>query len=323
MHIILDDYGVELSKADHMFSIKLGEQERSISPAKVTAIHIYKHTRLSSAALLLAAENDIPVLLYDGHYKPAVRIWHSNFSSSGQVRVMQPVFCKSSAGLWWCRHIICLKIEGQLHNLTHFAHRFTAARQSISQCMAGIQNIQEAAKQLNCETGSRNTLRGYEGSSAAAYWQAVSGIMEEIVFTRRVQQHAAEPFNVCLNYLYGILYGKIEGALLCYGLDPMVGLMHAEGYSKKSLVYDCIEPFRHWAELLLVNLFKSKGITSAHFAYTEQKMTLEKSGRKLLAAAFLHFLSEKTVMNNRRITRNDQLTAFASALAQAVKNHKA
>jgi CRISPR-associated protein Cas1 len=123
--------------------------------------------------------------------------------------------------------------------------------------------------------------------------------------------------------VYGILYGKVEGALLCYGLDPMVGLMHAEGYNKKSLVYDCIEPFRPWAELLLVTLFRNNALTSAHFKYGEEKMTLEKTCRKLLVTSFNAFLMEKTLLNKRRIARNDQVTALCSSLAQAVKNHKA
>lgn len=321
MHIILDNYGVELSQKNHMFTIEQGAEMRSISPAKVTAIHVYKPARLSSAALLLAAENNIPVLLYDAQYKPAVRIWKSNFSSSGQVRVQQPLFCNSSEGQQQSRQIVCLKMEGQLHNLKYFASRSATAREQLLAAAQRIQAIYIRVKQV-AEPMTPDVLRGYEGATTAAYWQALAALLDNTVFTKRLQRDAQEPFNSCLNYLYGILYGKTEGALLAYGLDPMVGLLHSEGYSKKSLVYDCIEPFRHWAEWLLVRLFKNKSIDSSHFKYTEEKMQLEKEGRRLLSTAFLAFLSEKTLMHGRRITRNDQLTAFASSLAQTIKNHK-
>lgn len=321
MHIIIDDYGVQLEKNENMLVIKLGSQERSISPVKITAIHIYKTAVISSAAIMLAAENDIPVLFYDGGFKPAVRIWKSNFSSTGLVRVMQPLFCKSSSGMWWCKNLVDLKITGELHNLNFFSNRFTAAQEEIKKAADTITKIKLSIAELPAEVANIETLRGYEGASTAAYWQALDALLDDAVFTKRVQRNPRDPFNACINYLYGILYGKTESALLCYGLDPMVGLMHAEGYNKKSLVYDCIEPFRPWAELLLVTLFKNNTLTSTHFKYEEEKMKLEKECRKILVTSFNVFLQEKTLMNNRRITRNDQITALSSRLAQAVKNY--
>lgn len=320
MHIVLDDYGVQLEKLDQMFSIKMGGQERSISPQKITAFHIYKTARVSTAALLLAAEHDIPVLLYDESFKPVVRIWKSNFTSTGQVRVMQPLFCESSSGMWWCRHIVLLKIEGQLNNLGFYANRFPSAAAQIQQAIQIVAKIKAQTAVLPADIGVTDTLRGFEGSATAAYWQAYDVILEDAVFTKRIQRNPQEPFNACLNYLYGMLYGKVEGGLISYGLDPMVGLMHGEGYNKKSLVYDCIEPFRQWAELLLVTLFKNNTLLSSHFEYEEEKMRLQKECRKLLVTHFNEFLLQKTLFNNRRIARNDQITAFCSSLSQAVKN---
>ena len=236
MHIVLDDYGVQLEKADQMFCIRLGAQERSVSPVKVTAIHIYKNMQISTAALLLAVQHDIPVILYDSTYKPAARIWNSNFTSTGQVRVMQPLFCKSSSGMWWCKHLVTLKLEGQLHNLTIYTNRFLAANPATRSARETIEKIIIQVTALQTGQQMLDTLRGYEGSATAVYWNTYDVLLEDAVFTRRIQRNPREPFNACLNYLYGVLYGKVEGALLAYGLDPMVGLMHAEGYNKHSLV---------------------------------------------------------------------------------------
>lgn len=322
MHIILDSYGVQLEKAENMFSIKQGEQERSISPVKVTAIHIYKTAQLSTAALLMAAENDIPVLIYDMQGKPAVRIWNSNFTSTGQVRINQPLFCSSISGIWWCKHIAALKMQGQLHNLSFFANRFTAAAEPVNAAAQTIEKIKTQVAELGSDIAVQGSLLGYEGSASAAYWHAIDAILDDAVFTRRIQRNAKEPFNACVNYLYGVLYGKVEGALIACGLDPMVGLMHTEGYGKKSLVYDCIEPFRQWAELLLVTLFKNNTLGSTHFVYEPERMQLTKECRKILITEFNNFMLQKTLMNERRISRNDQVTALCSALAQAVKNFK-
>ncbi len=320
MQLVLDEYGIHLEKEENMFFIKQGEQQRSISPVKVTAIHIFKTSTVSTAALLMAAENEIPVIIYDAAYKPAVRTWNSNFASTGQVRVMQPLFCKSAAGLHWCKKLVITKMNGQLQHCTWIAGRWPGQKQ---ECAATEKTIQGSIKQVQKMDDDNNalpSLRGLEGIATAASWKLLQSLLEKEIFKKREQRQPADRFNPCINYLYGILYGKVEGALLAYGLDPMVGMMHAEGYSKKSLVYDCIEPFRPWAEMLVVQLFKNKTLQTVHFEYRETEIRLAKEGRRILAGEFIKLLNEKTVMNNRRITRNDQVFHLCSQLAQAVKN---
>lgn len=320
MQLILDDYGLSLEKKENMFSIRLGETERTISPVKVGAIHIYKTAMISTAALLMAAENDIAVLIYDSYYKPTIRVWNSNFTSTGEVRILQPAFCQSKGGMWWAKHLIALKVEGQLHNLTLFKDKFRSAAAKVAEIVPQMQTILLQVNELPEEISKIGTLMGYEGIASAWYWQGLNTVLDDAVFIKRIQRNPADPFNACLNYLYGILYGKVEGSLLAYGLDPFVGLMHAEGYSKKCLVYDCIEPFRPWAELLLVEAFRNKILLSTHFEYDSDKLTIAKEGRKVLVSSFISFLNEKTLMNGRRTVRNDQVTALCSQLAQAVRN---
>ena len=320
MQLILDDYGLSVEKKENMFSIKLGITERTVSPVKIKAIHIYKNAMVSTAALLMAAENDIPVLIYDSYYKPCIRVWNSNFTSTGEVRVLQPMFCQSKGGMWWAKHLIALKTEGQVHNLTAFKDKFRSAAVKVVGIIPQIQNMLLQINGLPEDVSKLDTLMGYEGISSSWYWQGLNAVLDDAVFIRRIQRNPTDPFNACLNYLYGILYGKVEGSLLAYGLDPFVGLMHAEGYSKKSLVYDCIEPFRPWAEMLLVEAFRNKTLLSTHFEYDNDKLSIAKEGRKVLVSSFISFLNQKTMMNGRRTTRNDQVTALCSQLSQAVKN---
>jgi CRISPR-associated protein Cas1 len=321
MQLILDDYGVCLEKSEHMFSIKLGEQSRQISPVKVTAIHVYKTAMISTAALLLAAEKAIPVLIYDSYHKPAVRVWNSNFSSTGMIRVNQPLFCNSPAGMYWCKKIVLAKFEGMLANIAQIKNRWKLVLAESEQVQKQLEAAVKQISALPDEASGIPSVNGIEGATTAAYWKLLQALLSEEIFTKREQQGSTDKFNPCINYLYGVLYGKVEGALLAYGLDPMVGILHAEGYSKKSLVYDCIEPFRHWAEILLVQLFKSKTLSSTHFEYNATGVSLTKAARKLLVTEFIKLLNEKTLMNQRRITRNDQIYFLCSQLAQAVKNY--
>lgn len=320
MQLVLDDYGICLEKADNLFLIKRGDVERSISPLKITAIHIFKTANLSTAALLMAAEHNVAVIVYDGAYKPAVRLWRSNFTGSGEVRSLQPIFCESAAAVYWSKKLVGLKLTAQLQHAGYIKNRWPAQTEG---CRLAEEQISNSLRQIEAmDNGAANlaSLRGLEGVATAANWKLLQALLGEDVFGKREQQQPADKFNACINYLYGILYGKVEGALLAYGLDPMVGMMHAEGYSKKSLVYDCIEPFRPWADALAVQLFKSKTLQSEHFEYRESGIRLAKEGRKLLAGEFIKLLNERTVMNNRRISRNDQVFFLCSQLAGAVKN---
>lgn len=47
-----------------------------------------------------------------------------------------------------------------------------------------------------------------------------------------------------LNYRYGILAAEVRVAILTIGLDPGMGVMHADQKSRNSFVFDVIEPLR-------------------------------------------------------------------------------
>ena len=41
-----------------------------------------------------------------------------------------------------------------------------------------------------------------------------------------------------------MLYAVVEGGLFASGLDPHLGILHADEYNKPTLAFDMIEPFR-------------------------------------------------------------------------------
>ena len=69
-------------------------------------------------------------------------------------------------------------------------------------------------------------------------------IPRELGFEGRIQQGATDPVNMCLNYLYGILYTEVWRAVAAAGLDPYFGVLHRSGRDQGSLVFDLIEELR-------------------------------------------------------------------------------
>jgi CRISPR-associated endonuclease Cas1 len=104
-------------------------------------------------------------------------------------------------------------------------------------------------------------MLGLEGIVSVIYWQAHSDTAVNFGKRQAVPDHwrtfgarrsplsgtprnAVTPGNAMLSYLYGVLASEITIALHATGLDPALGIMHADRDDRASLVYDLIEPAR-------------------------------------------------------------------------------
>ncbi len=93
------------------------------------------------------------------------------------------------------------------------------------------------------------SLRGWEGAAAKVYFKLIAKFMpQEYTFSERSQHPAKDIFNTLLNYGYGILYGKIKGALIKAGIDPYVGIFHREDYNRPDFVFslDYLIPLKNY-----------------------------------------------------------------------------
>ena len=123
-----------------------------------------------------------------------------------------------------------------------------------------------------------SALAAIESMAAKAHWEALADT--PVRFARRderkVPEHwrafgmrkspltgsprnAANPANAILNYLYAILEAETRIALLTVGLDPGLGLMHADQASRDSLACDVMEAVSPAVDLwLLEYLFETR-----------------------------------------------------------------
>jgi CRISP-associated protein Cas1 len=92
----------------------------------------------------------------------------------------------------------------------------------------------------------RGSLLALEGHAAKLYWEQFKKLLllTDIEWEGREHQGAADLVNSLLNYGYGVLYSRIEQALVLAGLDPFAGFVHTDRPGKPSLVFDLVEEFR-------------------------------------------------------------------------------
>jgi hypothetical protein len=132
-------------------------------------------------------------------------------------------------------------------------------------------------------------LRYLEGEAAIAYWGAWRDI--DVVFVHRdkerVPEHwltfgvrrsfitqnprkATNPANAILNYLYAILEAEARIAALTMGLDPGMGVMHADQRGRDSLACDLMEPVRPSVDAYVLDLFHHRAFKKSDFFETRE-----------------------------------------------------
>lgn len=95
------------------------------------------------------------------------------------------------------------------------------------------------------DAGTRDELMGLEGAAARAYFGALGQLVPDgLRFTGRSRRPPEDTINAALSYGYAILLGEAVSALCSAGLDPNIGLLHADEDRRPSLALDLMEEFR-------------------------------------------------------------------------------
>jgi len=322
MQLVLNSYGLQLSQRNRCFQIESKTGNRIISPARISSILITKNMNISSSAILLAVENNIPIVLVDNIGNPVVKINPLLSSGLTALRKKQLLFSRSKDAHELVKQMLLQKTEGHIANLSWWANRKTSV---AATCITAKEQILKCAKKLETHPQSYTTLksssdflRGWEAISAKYYWQAVAKMasLEGMPMQGRSYRPAKDEYNAAINYLYGMLYNQVETGLACAGLDSQIGLWHRDQYQTPSLAFDAIEPLRPKIDRLLMEvLMQQKIVTKMFEPNSKYGFLLKKEGRMVLISAFNDHLEE-------RIKMNGQVTAFKNHILQIANNIK-
>jgi CRISPR-associated protein Cas1 len=164
------------------------------------------------------------------------------------------------------------------------------------------------------------TLRGLEGTAGRIYFETLSRLLaKEYQFSGRSSRPAQDAFNAFLNYAYGMLYSKVERALIIAGLDPYLGFLHRDDYNQLSFVFDFIEPYRIYADTVVFRLFSAKKVNQSHTDQITNGFSLNQAGKELLVVAFNKYLEEDTIRyRGRNQTRSNGLQMDAHTFANSL-----
>ncbi len=195
-----------------------------------------------------------------------------------RVRRNQAMAMETGAALTVSRQLLVAKVEGQ----AAVAARLPDAGPGVADALtAFIQGIEKAT------TIAEATYA--ESQAAAHYWNAWGSV--RVAFLprdlRRVPERwltagprhspltneprlATTPGQALLNYLYGLLEAETRLAIVAVGLDPILGVIHADRPSRDSFVYDVMEPARPHVDAYLLHLLRTRQFARSDFFETRR-----------------------------------------------------
>lgn len=329
MQLYLDSYGAFLGVRDGMFYVKPRRGEGKVLPLRnLNAIFLCRGVSVSSDALELAIRNDIPVLLTDGIGRPLGQVWSGQFGSISTIRKHQALFSLSLPGLHYVAGLLQRRALSQLGLLRRLRESYpvpdAAAWSRTEEVIAGLAGRHGGARSIADRESLKQSLRGWEGTATRHYFQALAALMPpRFAFSGRSKRPAYDPFNALLNYLYGMLYPMVELALMKAGLDPYTGILHADEYNRPTLVYDMIEPYRHWAEATAVRLCVEGLLPEDAFEESEREgFWLARPGKDTVIGTFLAFMDEMQDYQGQPRRRSTHITFDALRLAGMLRELK-
>lgn len=326
MQIFINTPGSYLHVKDEMFEIRFTkegkEEKQQLAAHKVTSIVLQKSAALSTDAIHLAVRFNIDIVIVENNGQPLGRFWHSKLGSTTKIRKSQLEASLSAEAVKWVKQWVIKKVENQADFVEDLVKHRNSQADFLKQQSGKIrsQAVSIAGLKGDKIEDIADSIRGMEGTAGRMYYETVNSVLAEPYrFNGRSSRPAHDPFNAFLNYAYGILYSRVERALMIAGIDPYVGFLHRDDYNQLSMVYDFIEPYRIHAETAVFRLFSAKKVNQVHTDAITNGYSLNTEGKKLLVEHFIDYLDSQTIRyNGRNLTRMHGMQLDAHQFANAL-----
>lgn len=324
MQLVINNFGVSLGRDNEGFVLTTQDARQRIPSLGIKSIMVCKGALISTDAIMLAIENEIEILICDKQGTPVGRVWSPKYGSISTIRKGQLSFTYGADSLQFIKEILVHKIENQQALIVAFDNPDDTQTHAIA--VKTIARLDEYKHKIQLVSAPFLKdvviqLRGWEGVAAKLYFETMNLFIPACYrFAQRSQHPALDVANAMLNYGYGILYSKIEGALIKAGIDPYIGVMHRDEYNRPVLVYDIIEKYRIWVDFVVFSLLKQEIITEEFYSVKDDGTCwLEALGRRIVIQSMNDYLEEVIDGDDLRRCRETQISLFVQKLAQTFK----
>ncbi len=260
-----------------------GEPLLHVPLGHVSEVVLFGNIGLSTPAIgtLLARDIDVVFLSEDGVFKGRLSSGltpHMPLRRAQYRALEQPDFKLEMA-----RGFVQAKLRHQRalllrHNRERGDPEIAASIEQVRAALAGLPRRTQLS-----------SLRGHEGSAAAAYFRGLRRLFDPAWhFRERNRRPPRDPVNVLLSLGYTLLTHIATGAVQAAGLDPYAGFLHEAVYNRPALGLDLVEEFRPVVDGIVLWACNSGQVTPEDFSEgpPERPVLLSPEGRKRFLQAF-------------------------------------
>jgi len=244
MTLHVDEPGARIGRRNEQLLLQPKEgEDRAIPIVEVGSVVVHGFAQISTQALRLCADHDVSVHWMTGSGGLIGSLAPSAASAQRHLRQFAALRDDGKC-LDLAKLVVGAKVEGQLRFLLR-ATRGSPRNETMTRSLQLIRQMLRMARRAD----NRETLLGYEGTAARAYFEVLPALHSEEVderlrFGGRSRRPPSDRFNAALSYAYGMLYRQVLGAIVAVGLHPGMGFYHQPRSSAHTLALDLMELFR-------------------------------------------------------------------------------
>lgn len=245
-----------------------GQDPLKIPAERLHQVMAFGSTNITSGAISLCLEMGIPVMLLSGRGRYFGLIDPLKIDNLNTQRAQFRTLDQTEQSV----AIACAMVQGKIHNQLALLRRWHRNRPPADpshtpELYDALQTARRKASQAN----STDSLRGFEGAAAAAYWRAIKALLApEWKFEGRRRQPPPDPVNSLLSYGYTLMYYNLLTLVAARGLNPYAGFLHSPRQGHHALVSDLMEEFRGpIVDALVMDMVQNGRIKPDEFSWPE------------------------------------------------------
>lgn len=281
IHVVLQREAIRIGVRGQSVRVtdKDGSLVRELPLANVESLAVIGGVQVSTQALAVFAEHEIPVAYLSGAGR-LTAVMDPLGPTSAALRAAQVrVLDRPERALALARALVVAKIANQ---------RTLLMRNHAGLPPQAAADLQQSAASA-AEAASMDELRGHEGNAAAIYFAHFAGMIRgsasdlagRFDANGRQRRPPPDPINAVLSFGYSMLTHECVSACRLASLEPTLGALHVTRPGRPALALDLMEPFRPLvAESVAVAAFNRGELTQGHFLDTAAGCALTEPGRK-------------------------------------------
>ncbi|POZ50613.1 CRISPR-associated endonuclease Cas1 [Methylovulum psychrotolerans] len=257
-------HGQVLGKESERLVVRQEKQiVREIPALKVDQIMVFGNAQITTQAMQLCLQERIPIYLLSGQGQYYGVI--DSFTTE-PVLLQREQFLRAGDATF-CLKLATAVVSGKIANSRLMLQRL-ARRHNGGELTQATDTLKNLLARLPAAT-TLDELRGFEGSAAKTYFQALTASVDPAwSFNRRVRQPPTDGINALLSYGYTLLFYNVYSLLRSRGLNPQVGFLHALQQGHPALASDMMEEFRApVVDAVVWKLVLNNHLTPADFDY--------------------------------------------------------